>query len=233
MNRVVRAARLHLISPQALLIPAAVLAAAMVINLGIFALLRQNDASSSEASFTGGLASLYIAVMTVFIQAMNRQFDVALSFGLPRRLYLLGTGLFALGLSLCWGLVLALLRLVETSTDGWGVRMDFFAVAGMDTGGLVSGTLVYAVPMLALAALGVLIGGIFARWGQIGVYTAGLALLVGVGAAIVTVSYTWSWTDGWQWLSDRSLIALTAGYPWLLVAVCGGAAFWVVRGSQA
>jgi len=232
VNRVTTAARIHLIGPANLLVPAGVMTAALAISLGIFALLRQNDVGTQDASFAGGLSALYVTVMVLFIQAMNRPFAFALGFGLTRRAYLLGTGLFALGLCAGWGAVLSLLWLLERATGGWGVQMEFFAAAGLDTGGPFTQALAYAVPMLALAATGALFGGIFVRWGQLGVYALAMGLLILVGALVVVLTATHSWTSSWSWITDQPSIAVTAGYPWLVVLVCGGAAFWIARGTE-
>jgi hypothetical protein len=82
------------------------------------------------------------------------------------------------------------------------------------------------VPFLPAVALFALIGVVFKRWGQNGVW----ALLLGSGLALggLTVLITWRdwWPDLGAWFAGQPVLALTSGYP-LVVAVVAGALGWL------
>jgi hypothetical protein len=227
MNRVARAARVHLLGwPTTMAAPVTVLFSAFGINLAIFWVLQDRGI---ESSFTGGLASLYITVMLVFIQLMGRQLSFATGFGLTRRTYYLATMLFVVALSLVAAVALELLRLLEQATNGWGVHMPFYRVAAMNVGNPLGQIAVYAGPLVLLATFGTFIGAIFARWRTAGLVVAGiLAMLLG-GLAVVLISYGRDWTSIGSWFADQPHLALYAGWPLLLAVVLGLAAYRVVR----
>lgn len=229
MHRVKVAARLHLIGWQSVITPYLVMLSALVLNLLIFGLLRARGVGPDEAPFTGGLLSLYITVAIVFVQAVNGRLSFALGLSLTRRSYLLGTGLFALGLALASAVALYLLRLVEEASGGWWMDLQFFAIGGWDTGDPVTQILGYAAPMVALSAIGALAGAIYARWGAIGTYVAIVLEAVVLGAFVVVVTYAEAWTAVGQWFVDQPMAALLAGYPWVVAVAAAAGTYAVVR----
>ena len=233
LARVRDAARLHLIGWQSIVIPYSVMFSALVVNLLIFGLLRARGIGPDEAGFTGGLFSLYITVALVFVSAMNRQMAFALDFSLTRRAYLLGTALFAVGLSLASALALYLMRLLESATGGFWMDLGFFAVGGWDTGDPVTQVLGYAAPMLAVSGIGALFGAVYARWGTIGTYAALILLAFAIGLFVVGVTYAEAWESIGDWFVDQPMAALLAGYPLVIAAVCGAGAYAVCRRVKA
>ncbi|GAB3247768.1 hypothetical protein [Kineosporia babensis] len=228
MNRVVSAARLHLLSYQNVAIPWAVLASALAVNLLLFGSMQAGGASE-EAAFTGGLVSIYIAASVSAVQLMNKHFDFAVSFGLSRRGYLLGTALFALGMALGSALLLYALLGIELATGGWGLELEFFGVAELFTANPLTAVPSYAVPMLFFIAVGALYGAINHRWGMTGVYAATLlAVLVG-GLGAVLLTYTKAWASFFGWWADQPHLALLAGYPLIAAALLGAGTYLVSR----
>ncbi len=206
---------------------------ALAVNLLIFGLLRARGIGSDEAAFTGGLLSLYITVGLVFVSAMNRQLAFALDFSLTRWAYLLGTALFAVGLSLASALALYLMRLVENATGGFWMDLQFFAIGGWDTGDPVTQILGYAAPMLAVSGIGALFGAVYARWGTIGSYAALILLALGIGLFVVGATYAEAWTSIGDWFTGQPMAALLAGYPLVIALVCGAGAYAVCRRVKA
>lgn len=202
---------------------------ALVVNFLIFGLLRARGIGPDEAAFTGGLLSLYATVALLFIQAMNGQLTFALGFSLTRRTYLLGTAVFAVGLALASAVGLYLLRLIEEATGGWGLKLEFFAIGGWDTGDPVTQIIGYAAPMVALSAIAAWIGGVYARWGSIGTYVVLVLTAVLAAVLVVIVTYAEAWAAVGDWFVDQPMAALLAGYPWIVAAVFGGATYAVVR----
>jgi hypothetical protein len=232
MNRVVSAARLHLIGGQSITYPWLIMASSLAINLVIFASITAKGGVDDNPS-TGGLLSLYAVVMIVFSQAMNKQFAFALGFSLTRRTYLLGSALFALALSLGSALALYALYGIERATGGWWMDLSFFGVYGLGDGNPVLAVLGYAAPMMALITLGTLLGGINARWGPIGLYVAGLVGLIVGGALSVIMTYAEAWTGFGNWFDDQPTAALLAGYPWIIAVLLAGGTYLVARRTAA
>ena len=228
MNRVLSAARLHLVSGQAITVPWAIMGSALAVNLVIFGTI-QAKAGVSDNPSSGGLASLYAVVLTVFVQAMNKPLQFALGLSLTRRTYLLGSAVFATALSFGSALVLYALYGVERGTDGWGMDLAFFGAWGLGDGNPVVAVLEYAAPMMALIAVGSLLGGLYARWGMIGVYVTTIALLIVAGVFAVIMTYAEAWTSLGHWFADQSTAALAAGYPWIITALFAGGTYLVVR----
>jgi len=95
MNRVLAAARMQLVHPLVTLgVPWMIVASSFAINLAIWGLGDVGDQAPGGGS-TGGLASLYIAVLVIFIQAVTQMFPFALGLRLSRRDSYLGTALSA------------------------------------------------------------------------------------------------------------------------------------------
>lgn len=146
MNRVLSAARLHLVSGQAITVPWSIMGSALAINLVIFGTI-QAKAGVQDNPSSGGLASLYAVVLTVFVQAMNKPLQFALGLSLTRRTYLLGSAVFATALSFGSALVLYALYGIERATDGWGVDLSFFGAWGLGEGNPVVAVLGYDRPL--------------------------------------------------------------------------------------
>ncbi len=229
MNRIMVAARLHLIGWQPVTIPYAVMLSALLVNLLIFGLLRGSGVGEDEAGFTGGLLSLYITVALVFVTAVNGQLTFALGFSLTRRTYLAGTAVFATGLALASGVLLYLCRLVEVATDGWFLQLDFFQIGGWSTGDPFTQVIGYAAPMLALSATGALLGAVHARWGSVGVWSALILSALAAGLFVAAVTVAKAWGSVGQWFVDQPMAALLAGYPLIITVVFGAAVYLVLR----
>ncbi|SDF55807.1 hypothetical protein SAMN05660485_03631, partial [Blastococcus fimeti] len=70
MNRVLQAARLHLIHPLVILgIPWLVVGISFAINAAVWHL---TPAGEDDGGFTGGILALYITVLVVYVQAVTQ-----------------------------------------------------------------------------------------------------------------------------------------------------------------
>ena len=231
MNRVVGTARLHLVGRQNIVVPWAVLASALAVNLVVFAALQAGDAVQ-ETPFTGGLASLYVVMAAGFVQLMNKNLNFAVGLGLTRGTYLRGTALFAVLLAFGSALALDVLLGVERATDGWGLQLGFFGLAGLVPDNPLVAVPAYAVPMLTCMALGAFYGSINHRWGMIGVYASGLLAFLAGGLFTVVMTYADAWGSLLGWFGRQPNTALLAGYPLIAVAVLSVAAFLVTRRAE-
>src|SRR3954453_11721278 len=155
MNRILGAARMHLAHPLLSLgIPWLIVGTSFAINLAIWGVAGVGDETNGDA-VTGGLASLYVTVAVIFIQAVTQMFPFAMGLSLSRRDFYLGTALTAVVQAIGYGLALTVLTAIEHATDGWGVGLHFWAPGIIDVGNPVLQFVVFSVPMLALAFLGI------------------------------------------------------------------------------
>jgi hypothetical protein len=229
MNRVLAAARMQLVHPALTFgIPWAIVASSFAINLAIWGMGDVADKTPGDGS-TGGLASLYITVLIVFIQAVTQMFPFALGLSLSRRDFYLGTAAAAGVQAVGYGLALTLLTAIEKATDGWGMRLHFWAPGALDVGNPALQFIVFTVPMVACAFMGMAIGVVFKRWGAPGLYVLTLATLLGGGLLAVWATWQRAWGDVFSWFGDRSVPSLTIALPAVLALVLAALTFLGIR----
>lgn len=221
MNRVLAAARLHLIHPLVGLgFPWLVAGISFAVNWLIwhFADLQHQPG----ADFTGGVVSLYITVAIVFLQGVTQLLPFAMGVSLSRRTFYLGTALVGLAQAAWYGIALAVLTAIEGATDGWGVGLQFWAPAGVDVDNFFLQILVSGVPMLAFIACGIGIGVVHKRWGNAGTWGLIIVTLVVLGGLSVLVTALGAWATVGIWFADRSVVTLAVSLPVALAVVFGG-----------
>ncbi|WP_336033800.1 hypothetical protein [Geodermatophilus sp. FMUSA9-8] len=228
MNRVLASARLHAMNPLLTVgIPWGVVSLSFVINLAVWSL---TDAGTQPGGgITGGVASLYITVLVVFVQSVTQVMPFAMGMSLSRRTFYLGTALAALVAALVYGVAVALLVAIEDATGGWGVRLNFWAPGQMDVDNIALQVLVSGAPMLAAAFLGVAIGVVMKRWGQYGIWGLVIGAMVVFGGLAVLVSWRGWWGDVGTWLVDQSTLTLAVAIPVALAAVAAALSFAGLR----
>ncbi len=228
MNRVLGATRMHLAHPLVIFgVPWMVVGISFAINLAIWGLA--DVAAQPGDSITGGLASLYITVMVVFVQGVTQMFPFAMGLSLSRRAFYLGTALVAGIQALGYGITLTVLSAVENATGGWGVGLDFWAPGPVDVTNPVLQVVVFAVPMLAFAFLGIGVGVVYKRWGTTGVWALTLSSLVLVGLVVIVTTWQGAWGDVGSWLVNSSITTLTIAVPAAVAAVLAGASYAGLR----
>lgn len=227
MNRITAAARLFLLRGLVGLgIPWAVVLSSFAINLAIWATL---PAGIRAEGSTGGIVSLYIAVMVVFLQAVTQLFPLAMGLSLSRRTFYLGTLLAAAVLSLGYGIALTLLSLVENATNGWGLGLSFWAPGRLDTGNPALQIMVFAFPMLLATTAGVGLGVVSKRWGQWGMWSLTIAALLVAGLAIFLITWSASWGAVGTFFAESPLAVLTVLLPAAITCVLAALAFRGLR----
>ncbi|SDO56726.1 hypothetical protein SAMN04489867_0046 [Pedococcus dokdonensis] len=226
MTAALKTLRIHLLpGPMALFWPWLIVAISFVVNLAIFAL---TDVPVADRQ-TGGIASLYGVAIFANLSLWTQVFPLALGLGATRRSFFQGTCLYVLGQSVLAGVVLTALHALEGATSGWGVHMRFFSPWFLQDGNPAELFLTYTVPFLFVSALGMLMGTVFKRWGQNGMFLLSTAsLLLGAAAAVLI-----TWRHGWgavgRFFTETTTLALTSGYPLVLAVALAGAAWLVLR----
>ncbi len=227
MSNALKVARIHLVTaPITLAIPWSILGASFAINLLIFGLLGDVPAN---ARHTGGLASIYVFAIVANLQAVTQVFPFVAGLSLTRRAFLAGTALFVLGQSLLSGVAMTVLLAVEQATDGWGISLKFFGIPFLVQANPAAQVLVYGAPFLLAAALGLALGAVFKRWGQLGMLTVSLAGILGFGGLAALATWRGWWGAVGSFFSDTSMLLLGGGYPLLLSVALGLVTFGILR----
>lgn len=228
MTYVLRAVRLHLIGrPLSLLWPWGIMASSWAINWLIFAAMQSRGVEAGGS--TGGLLSLYVVQVVIFVKLFTSGFQFAVDLSLTRRAYYVGTWIVVLALSFGNAVVLTVLKAFEGATGGWGVHLPFFGVGFMQTGNPVTQVLAYAGPFVLSAGGAAVYGLIGKRWGTDGVYLATVLSILVPGLFIALVTWQERWTAVGHWVADQSAEALFAVWPGLVAVVCAAAGFLVAR----
>jgi hypothetical protein len=227
MDRVLSAARLHFARPWMVLgIPWAIVLSSFALNAVIWAATPVAESGDAQ---TGGLAALYVTMLIVYVQAVTQLLPFGMGMGLSRRAFYLGTALAVLLQAVGYGLALTLLGSLERATDGFGLGAAFWRPSPMAVDSPVLQFVVYTVPLIAFAAVGIGLGVLFKRWGPPALY----ALSVAVAAVIVGGLALIGWLDAWErvggWFADQSLVTYAVGFPLALTAVVGALSFLCLR----
>jgi hypothetical protein len=228
VNRVLSAARLHLVHPLVVFgVPWMVGTISFVINWAIWALA--DVAEHDPNNFTGGVTALYITVCVVFVQALTQMLPFAMGISLSRRAFWLGTALVGVLSALGYGVGLAVLNAIGRATGGWGVDLNFWVPTPLLADNFVLQVLYSGGPMLALIFVGIAIGVVQKRWGTNGLWALVMLTVLVFGALAVLATGLSAWGDVWRWLTDRSALTLTLGIPAAVAAVVAAASFAGLR----
>jgi hypothetical protein len=228
MNQVLPVVRLQLVNWRfGLGMPLGILTMVFALNLGLFG--SMGDVIPPDGRMTGAIMSIYVVVGVGLLQTMTQTFPFALGMSVTRRAFLAGVALLAAAEALGFGALLLVLNLVERASGGWGLGLKFFALDFMTVDSPALQWLVFVVPFLVFAAVGVFTGVVFKRWGQPGVYGVVVAASVALGGLAVLITWRGGWPAVGGWFADQPVAALFAGYPLILVVLLGGASWLAIR----
>jgi hypothetical protein len=227
MERVLAAARLHLINPRVTQgMPWLVGGVSFVINVLIW---NMTPAGEAEGGFTGGVLALYFTVTAAYVQAVTQLLPFAMGISLSRRAFYLGTTLVAVVQSLVFGFVVSILVVLERATGGWGAGMQFWAPGPFQVDNVALQVLVSGAPALALMFVGVGIGVTQKRWGPTGVWTAMIGVLLLFGGCAVLVTGMNAWSTIARWSADQSIVTLTVALPLALTVALAAVGYAGIR----
>ncbi len=228
MTRVLAAARLHSLNPLLTIgIPWGIVLLSFAINLALWGTIGIGE--ENPGAFTGGVLSLYVTVLVVFVQSVTQLMPFAMGMSLSRRTFYVGTAVAAVVVALVYGTALSVLTSLEDATAGWGVGLQFWAPAGLDVDNPALQVLVSGVPMSAAAFLGIAVGVVMKRWGQTGLWSLLIGALVVSGGLAILVSWRRAWGDVGTWLVDQSTFTLAVTIPLALVLVTAALSFAGIR----
>lgn len=173
--------------------------------------------------------SIYIVVLISQLQTMTQVFPFTLGLGVTRRTFFAATSLVVAVQALVYGSGLALLELLERTTGGWGMSLSFYGLPFLRQDNPVLQVLVYAVPFLFMAFLGVVIGVVFKRWGQLGIYAMSVASAVLAGGLVILATTQDWWPAMGRFIADQSTFSLLVGYPLVLAVLIAAAGYLLIR----
>jgi hypothetical protein len=228
VNRVLPVVRLQLVHYRfGMGLPVGILALVLGLNLALFA--SMGDAIPPDGRQTGGLVSIYIVVGVGYLQTMTQLFTFALGMGVTRRAFYAGVSALVVVEAAGFGTLVWLLGLVERGSGGWGLGLRFFRLDFLTVADPLLQWLVYAVPFLAFAAVGVFFGVVFKRWGQPGVFAVCVLGGVAIVALVVLVTLRSGWPAVGGWFVGQPVPALFAGYPLALAGLLAAASWFALR----
>ncbi|WP_026454488.1 hypothetical protein [Saccharomonospora iraqiensis] len=230
MNRLTRLVRIQLVNAPAVLgLPVLVLALVIAANVLIFATLQGAGGGNAEGNATGALTAIYAVMLVVHLQTMTQTFPFAVSLSATRRDFFGATVLVVLGQSVFYGVLLAMLDVVERATGGWGVNMTLVTLPIFSQDGFPLQALAYTAPFVLMSFLGIWFGIVFQRWGQFGAWALGISLGVLAVAFVALVNWLDAWSAVGEFFTGQPPLMWQAGYPLLASVVLGAAAYLTAR----
>ncbi|HTC70178.1 MAG TPA: hypothetical protein VK662_11460 [Acidothermaceae bacterium] len=205
-------------------VPWGALTLSWLINMVIFASIP----AQKGGGHTGGLATLFAFMLVIGAVTIVRFLPFGLTVGLSRRVYYLGILTFVVSTGVLYAAILTGLNLVESETDGWGIRLHFFRIPWLLDGPWYRTFLTNFVLLVATFMIGAMLGVVYQRFRLVGL-TAFLAL---VAIALTIVSLVITWHHGWHrfghFVSGLTALGLT-GWLALLIVVLGVGEYATIR----
>jgi hypothetical protein len=234
-NRILAVTRLHFVNRFAMFVlPSMILGFILLANIAIwYLILAATDPSDpvhhgQGFSYTGAIFYIFIYMMIVAVQAVNRTFPFALGYGVTRRNFWLGSSLAFVLLAVGYSALLTILSVIELWTNGWGAGGHMFVPTYFDGGAWYLRFALYLLVFLLCLFVGSAAAAVYVRWRSTGMiaYFAGLVIIV-LGA-ITLITLTGSWVAVGDWLTDSGALGLAA---WSLVisAVSAFAGYFILR----
>ena len=220
MTALVKVARLHLVDRFSYTwLVWGILALTFVINLAIYAVI---PLTQPGGNFTGALVTIYIFMIVIGLQAATRFLPFALTLGVSRRTYYLGTVLLVVALCALYAAILTALWALEGATNGWGLQMHFFRVPWILDGPWYQVLVTNGVLLALVFLFGLWAGLIYRRFGLIGtVVFSALWVIAGVGAVLLVTWRQW-WPAVGSYLSELNILAASGMLALAAVAIAGG-----------
>jgi hypothetical protein len=215
---VVRAARIQLVNWKTVFgMPWAVVTASFLVNVVIFASVPTDPAHRT----TGGLASLYGTMMFANLITVTQYFPYTLAMSVTRRAFVSATVLVIAVEALADGVLLSLLRFVESGTGGWNLNLHFFDLPYVRQDDPLTQALVFATPLFVLSMLCMTIGSLHQRWGATGLWATAIGVIVAAGLVVIAITdLHWTHALG-SFFTGQPAFAMLAVYPLAIAALLG------------
>lgn len=224
MSRIVNVVKLQFVNRQTFVgIPLLILGSAFVLSL--FVLFLVPYTGLKYAGGAAGAPMWYFGVAGG--QALTLTFPFALSLGVTRREFHLGTFLTAAATALGLAAIYCLIAVIERATNGWGMN-GYFSLPFLGADRLGTSFLTYFTATMLLFAIGYLGAAVFKRWGATVLVSSIIALVAVLVVASTLSSRAGTLSGILAWFAGLG-IAGNAGLALLLVALLWLASYALVR----
>jgi hypothetical protein len=153
---------------------------------------------------------------------IKRTFPVALALGLTRRSYYTNTVLLGAGLSVIYGLALAVLQVAELATRGWGIAVYQFWQPWILQGPWYLSWGPWSAMLVLMFVYGIWWGIVYWRWQVPGIMAFTTANVVIVVAGILLIAKANAWQGILHVASALGPAGLTAAPALLALLLCIG-----------
>lgn len=237
-SRVLAVVKLHFLNPTTVVwTPLYILGIIFAMNWLLWLIIGSatqdgRDGLYEGTTWSGASMFLFVWLLVLAVQAMNRTFHFALGFGATRRDYFLGTAAALVLFCVGWAILFGVLGAIEDATDGWGLGGSMFTSVYFGDDGPIARTWYAFLLMLFFTGIGLVAGALFVRWrtlGLIGFFAVLGFVLIG-GIAWLTLTGTWG-----EFGAFFAGLGFAGSYPLLLVptVIAGGLGYVALRGATA
>jgi hypothetical protein len=161
--------------------------------------------------YPGGLITICVIMFVWGIMNVTDTFPFALSFGVRRTDYVLGTTLIAVEVSAVTALLWLPCSLLEIVTGGWGIELHYFHLSYFNDGSLIEQLWVYFLVLASMYVLGFAVGSISQRFGRVGTVTFVLTVLLLMSLFALVWTYLRWWGAFFAWFSQFTAFELALG----------------------
>lgn len=206
--------------------PWVILAISFAVNLAFYAVAGDDPAVVRQS---GGILSLFLTAIAANQQSWSNVLPFTLGLSGTRRGFVAGMGLFVLAQSVLAGALLTGLAGIESLTKGWTMDVRFFRTPILDALTAPGRFAVVSTMMLAVSALGAILGAVLVRWGSTGLWWLVAGLGVAGGAAVVAVAATGGWAGSITALAGQPWAMIWVGIPAAVTALSATATWLIAR----
>jgi hypothetical protein len=232
-SRIWNATRLQFTNAwQSIGLPWLILGIIFLANLAIWLLLYASTSGQDRADISKGLqysgatSYIFVYMLIVAIQAINRTFPFALGLSVTRRDFYLGTSVAFVIFSVIYGGGLTLLSYVEQWTGGWGVGGRMFTAVYYGSGPVWQRLFVFVAIFLFFFFVGMASATVYVRWKSTGLVTLGGVFLAISVAFIALATWSKSWARVGEWFATSGPVGVVA---WSLIpTVIAGVVGYVI-----
>jgi hypothetical protein len=157
----------------------------------------------------GAVGGIYLVFGIVGVLSIARSLPFAFAVGVSRRAYYAGTVLLAVSLAVIYGLLLALLAVLEQASGGWGIGLEFFRVDYILAGPWYVVWLTSSVLLALMFAYGMCCALVYRRWNLFGLIGFLAAQVLGGAVFLIAAGRADAWTAIGGFFTSLTVTGLT------------------------
>lgn len=236
LTRIANVVKLQFANPYTVLTaPWVILTMIFLVNLAIWWIIMSqvtdpaDRADVSEGfSYSGASLFIFVYMMVVAIQSMNRTFSFALGMSVTRRDYYIGSALTFTLLSAIFAAGMTLLGEIEEATDGWGVGGRMFTSIYFGDGSWSERFAIIFLALMFFFFIGAVAATVFVRWKAIGLTTLAVVVAFVVLGVVALITFTQNWGRVGEWFATAGFLG-SALWSLVITAIAAVAGFFILR----